>query len=158
MTSRAPGAAVESDHRARIAGVLAWLERWPNWILQLFFRIGVSGIFFNSGLGKIQSWGPTVQLFVDEYKVPLVPPELAAAMAATVELTCPVLLVLGFATRLATLPMLGMCFVIAVFVFPEFWYEQVLWAGPLLYLLAHGPGPISLDRWLRPLILGRRMG
>lgn len=158
MTGRVTGVAAENDHRPRIAGALAWLERWPNWILQLFFRIGVSGIFFTAGLGKSQSWGPTVQLFADEYKVPLLPPELAATMAATVELACPVLLVLGFATRLATLPMLGMCFVIAVFVFPEFWYEQVLWAGPLLYLLAHGPGPISLDRWLRPLILGQRAG
>ena len=130
-------------------------EQIPLWLVQIFFRIGVSGIFFNAGLGKIQSWSQTVQLFADEYKVPVLPPAVAATMAAAVELGCPILLCLGLATRLATLPMLGMCFVIGALVYPEFWYEQVLWAGPLLYLLARGPGPISLDRLLSPLILGR---
>jgi putative oxidoreductase len=127
--------------------------RVPLWLVQLFFRVGIAGIFFNAGLGKIRSWEPTVQLFADEYKVPLIPPEFAAATAASVELVCPVLLVLGLATRLATLPMLGMCFVIGALVYPAFWYEQVLWAGPLLFLLSHGPGPVSLDRWLGGLVL-----
>jgi len=134
---------------------LGLAERVPLWLVQIFFRVGVSGIFLNAGLGKIQSWSQTVQLFADEYKVPVLPPALTAYMAASVELACPVLLVLGLATRLATLPMLGMCFVIGALVYPEFWYEQVLWAGPLLFLLARGPGPVSLDRLLRPLILSR---
>lgn len=123
----------------------AYSGRIPLWLIQLFFRVGISGIFLRAGLGKIQSWAPTVQLFADEYKVPILPPQLAATIATTIELTGPVLLVLGLATRLATLPMLAMCFVIGVFVYPAFWYEQVLWAGPLLYLLANGPGPLSLD-------------
>ena len=134
---------------------LGLAERVPLWLVQIFFRVGISGIFLNAGLGKIQSWSQTVQLFADEYKVPVLPPALTAYMAASVELACPVLLVLGLATRLATLPMLGMCFVIGALVYPEFWYEQVLWAGPLLFLLARGPGPVSLDRLLRPLILSR---
>ncbi|HVM78930.1 MAG TPA: DoxX family protein [Stellaceae bacterium] len=132
---------------------LGLAERIPLWLVQIFFRLGISGIFFNAGLGKIQSWSQTVQLFADEYRVPVLPPALAAYVAASVELACPVLLVLGLATRLATLPMLGMCFVIGALVYPEFWYEQVLWAGPLLFLLARGPGPVSLDRLLRPLVL-----
>ena len=131
---------------------LSLAERIPLWLVQLFFRVGVSGIFFNAGLGKVQSWSQTVQLFADEYKVPLLPPEIAAKMAAAVELGCPILLVLGLATRLATLPMLVMCFVIGALVYPEFWYEQVLWAGPLLYLLARGPGPLSFDRLLAPFL------
>jgi putative oxidoreductase len=132
---------------------LGLAERIPLWLVQLFFRLGIAGIFFNAGLGKIQSWSQTVQLFADEYKVPVLPPALAAYVAASVELACPVLLVLGLVTRLATLPMLGMCFVIGALVYPEFWYEQVLWAGPLLFLLGRGPGPVSLDRLLRPLVL-----
>ena len=132
---------------------LGLAERVPLWLVQIFFRVGISGIFFNAGLGKIQSWSQTVQLFADEYKVPVLPPALTAYMAASVELACPFLLVLGLATRLATLPMLGMCLVIGALVYPAFWYEQVLWAGPLLFLLARGPGPVSLDRLLRPLIL-----
>jgi uncharacterized membrane protein YphA (DoxX/SURF4 family) len=41
--------------------------------------------------------------FTDEYQVPLLPPELAATMAASIELTTPVLLGLGFLTRAAAL-------------------------------------------------------
>ena len=54
-----------------------------------------------AGLEKVQSWQVTVQLFRQEYKVPLLPPEIAAGLAAAVELTCPVLLVLGLADHQA---------------------------------------------------------
>jgi len=82
---------------------------------------------------------------------------VAAALAASVELTCPVLLVLGLATRLATLPMLGMTFVIEAFVYPEDWIEHLIWASLLLFILTRGAGAISLDRWLAPRVLGRRV-
>jgi putative oxidoreductase len=129
----------------RVASVLALLERFPLSILQLMMRISVGAVFFNSGLTKIQSWQPTVALFANEYKVPVLPPEIAATLAATVELSCPVLLVLGLATRLATLPMLGMTFVIQTFVYPEDWIEHLGWATFLLFVLTRGPGAISLD-------------
>ncbi len=139
--------------RARIDEALALLERFPLAILQLMFRIGVAAVFWHSGMVKIASWQTTVALFAQEYQVPLLPPELAATLAATVELTCPVLLVLGLATRLATLPMLGMTFVIQTFVYPENWNEHLIWAGLLLFILTRGAGAISLDhliarRWL----------
>jgi DoxX len=104
------------DH---LLALLAWLERFPLAILQLLFRISIAAVFWNSGLTKLASWQTTVVLFRDEYKVPMLPPELAATLAASVELTCPVLLVLGLATRLATLPMLGMTFVIEAFARPR---------------------------------------
>jgi putative oxidoreductase len=132
----------------RIAPLLALLERFPLSILQFMMRISIGAVFFNSGLTKIQSWQPTVALFANEYKVPVLPPELAATLAATVELTCPVLLALGLATRLATLPMLGMTFVIEVFVYPEDWIEHLGWATFLLFLLTRGPGAISLDHFI----------
>jgi hypothetical protein len=67
--------------------------------------------------------------------------------------SCPVLLVLGLGARLATLPMLGMTFVIQTFVYPDNWNEHLIWAGMLLFILTRGPGPLSLDhviarRWL----------
>jgi putative oxidoreductase len=119
-------------------------------------RLSIGAVFFNSGLTKIASWQTTVVLFRDEYRVPVLPPELAASLAAATELTCPVLLVLGLATRLATLPMLGMTFVIEAFVYPEDWIEHLSWATLLLFILTRGPGAIALDRWLAPLVLGRR--
>ena len=142
--------------RARLAAIVARLERFPLSLLQLLFRVSIAAVFWNSGLTKIASWQSTVVLFRDEYRVPVLPPEIAATLAASVELTCPVLLVLGLMTRLATLPMLGMTFVIAVFVYPEDWIEHLGWASLLLFILTRGAGAISLDRWLAPLVLGRR--
>jgi putative oxidoreductase len=124
---------------------VALLERFPLSILQFMFRLGIAVVFWNSGVVKIQSWDPTVALFANEYKVPLLPPEVAATMAAAVELTCPVLLVLGLATRLATLPMLGVTFVIQTFVYPDLWHLHLAWATTLLFILTRGPGAISLD-------------
>ena len=141
--------------RARLADVVRRLERFPMSVLQLLFRVSIAAVFWNSGLTKIASWQSTVVLFRDEYRVPVLPPEVAAALAASVELTCPVLLVLGLATRLATVPMLGMTFVIEAFVYPEDWIEHLTWASLLLFILTRGAGPISLDRWLGPLVLGR---
>jgi putative oxidoreductase len=129
----------------RILDLRATLERFPLALLQLAARISMAAIFWNSGLTKIASWQTTVVLFRDEYKVPVLPPEIAATLAASTELSMPVLLVLGLFTRLATLPMLGMTFVIQTFVYPEDWIEHLTWATLLLFILTRGPGPIALD-------------
>jgi putative oxidoreductase len=156
MTSQPLDLPVSTRWRERIAALRATLERFPLSALQLMARFSIGAVFFNSGLTKIASWQTTVVLFRDEYKVPVLPPELAASLAAATELTCPVLLVLGLATRLATLPMLAMTFVIEAFVYPEDWIEHLTWATLLLFILTRGPGAIALDRWLAPLVLGRR--
>ena len=142
--------------RTRIADLVRHLERFPLGVLQFLFRFAIAAVFWNSGLTKVASWQTTIVLFRDEYRVPLLPPELAATLAAAVELTCPVLLVIGLATRLATLPMLAMTFVIEAFVYPEDWIEHLGWAALLLFILTRGPGPIALDRWLAPLVYRRR--
>jgi putative oxidoreductase len=156
MTSQTLDLPVSARWRRRLAGLCATLERFPLSALQFMSRLSIGAVFFNSGLTKIASWQTTIVLFRDEYKVPVLPPELAASLAAATELTCPVLLVLGLATRLATLPMLGMTFVIEAFVYPEDWIEHLSWATLLLFILTRGPGAIALDRWLAPLVLGRR--
>jgi putative oxidoreductase len=124
---------------------IAQLERFPLSVLQLLFRVSIAVVFWDAGVVKITSWQPTVALFANEYKVPLLPPELAATLAAAVELTCPVLLVFGLATRLATLPMLGMTFVIETFVYPDLWRIHLMWATILLFILTRGPGALSVD-------------
>ena len=101
-----------SGVRASLARLLDVLGRFPLALLQLMFRLGVASVFVKAGLTKIASWETTVQLFADEYKVPVLSPELAATMAATFELGCSALLILGLATRVATLPLLGMMVVI----------------------------------------------
>jgi putative oxidoreductase len=131
--------------QALFASARAWLERFPLSILQLGLRIGIGAVFFKSGLLKINSWEFAVKLFQDEYKVPLLDPVLAAQVTAFVELTVPVFLFLGLATRLATLPLLGMVFVIQTFVYPQAWTEHLLWASVLTFLLTRGPGALSVD-------------
>jgi putative oxidoreductase len=133
---------------ARVESVLDALSRFPAATLQFLLRFSIAAVFWHSGMTKIASWDTTIALFRDEYMVPVLPPELAALLAAAVELTCPVLLVLGLATRLATLPMLGMTFVIEVFVYPEQWIEHLMWASILLLILTCGPGALSIDHVL----------
>jgi putative oxidoreductase len=91
-------------------------------------------------------------LFQDEYKVPLLPPTLAATMATTFEVGCSSLLIAGLATRLATLPLLGQILTIQLFVYPQAWHEHLVWGAILLFLLTQGAGAVSLDylvsRWL----------
>jgi putative oxidoreductase len=131
--------------RAQVRAVLAQLEWFPLALLQLAFRIGIGGVFWHSGLTKIASWQTTLVLFRDEYRVPVLPVEIAASLATAVELTTPVLLLFGLASRLATLPMLGMTLVIQTFVYPEDWNEHLIWAALLLFILTRGPGVLSLD-------------
>jgi len=140
--------------RARVTALLALLGRFPLALLQLLFRLSIAGLFWSAGMTKLASWQTTVVLFRDEYRLPLLPPELAATLAAAIELSCPVLLALGLAARLATLPMLAMTFVIGVFVYPEDWIEHLGWAAMLLLILTRGPGAFSLDRLVARGILG----
>jgi len=142
----------------RVAAVLEGLSRFPAAILPFLLRLSIAAVFWHSGMTKIASWDTTVALFRDEYMVPILPPGLAASLAASVELTCPVLLVLGLASRLATLPMLGMTFVIEAFVYPEQWIEHLMWASILLLILTRGPGTLSLDHLLARKFLRGRNG
>jgi len=148
MTTHAMTMLPASGVRAAIARALDVLGRFPPPLLQLMFRLAVASVFLKAGLNKIASWELTVQLFADEYKVPLLSPDLAATMAATFEIGCSMLLILGLATRLATLPLLGMIAVIQTFVYPNAYSEHLTWASILLFLLTRGAGPWSLDRAL----------
>ena len=141
-TTSAPGV------RSRIASVTAFLGRFPIAVVQLLFRLAIASVFLKAGLNKLASWELTVQLFADEYKVPVLPPEIAARMAATFEIGCSLLLIAGLATRLATLPMLGMILTIQLFVYPNAYSEHLTWASILVFLLTRGAGPWSLDRVL----------
>jgi putative oxidoreductase len=124
------------------------LNRLPLSFVQLLMRVSVGSVFFTAGLLKYHSWDMTLMLFRDEYKVPLLPPDLAARMAMMQELTLPVLLFLGLFTRIATVPLLGMIGVIQVFVYPSAWVEHIVWASILLFLLMRGPGAVSLDHYV----------
>jgi len=134
--------------RPRIGAITAFLGRFPLSILQLGFRLAIASVFLKAGLNKLGSWEITVQLFRDEYKVPAFPPEIAAAMATTFEIGCSALLIAGLATRLASLPLLGMIGIIQLFVYPGAYSEHLTWASILGFLITRGGGSFSLDRLL----------
>lgn len=136
---------------------IGWLNSVPLSIPQVLARLAVAGVFFRSGMTKIANWDLTVQLFQDEYHLPILPPDLAAAMGAGLELSMPVLLVLGLFTRLATLPLLGMTAVIEIFVYPQNWPEHLTWASLLIFLLVRGPGSYSLDHAIARYVRSWRM-
>ena len=131
--------------RSRIVSLLDVVSRVPLTMHQLIFRLAVAGVFLRAGLLKIQGWESTLALFRDEYKVPVLPPEIAAVMSASVEVGCSILLLAGLGTRLATLPILGMIMTIQLFVYPQAWPEHLVWGSILLFLLTRGGGTVSLD-------------
>ncbi len=122
-------------------------------LLALTARVAVASIFFLSGRTKVDGIltvnDSAYALFREEYKVPLLPPEFAAHMAAYAEHLFPILLVLGLFTRFSALSLLGMTAVIQIFVYPGAWATHLSWAALMLYLIAHGGGTLALDRMLK---------
>ena len=120
--------------------------------IDLVIRLWVANVFWKSGLTKIASWESTVALFTYEYSVPLLSPEMAAFLGTAVELSMPVLLVLGLGTRLSA----GILFVfniLAVISYPDLneigIKDHQYWGLLLLVPLLHGPGKLSIDHFLR---------
>jgi putative oxidoreductase len=134
--------------------LISWLERIPYAFLAIPLRLAMATVFWNSAMTKLASWETAVALFTDEYRLPILPPELAAYIAVSIELTMPVLLVLGLATRPAAAVMLGMTAVIEVFVYPQAWPTHIQWAAMLLVLLARGAGKFSIDWLIHRRLLG----
>jgi putative oxidoreductase len=129
-------------------------------VLDLGIRLYMADVFFRSGLVKIRNWDGTLYLFENEYRVPLLPPELAAWLGTFGELLFPPLLALGLAARFAALSLSAVNLVAVV----SFWHvlaeneaarmSHVYWALLLLVTLCHGPGKISFDHWIRRRHLG----
>jgi putative oxidoreductase len=122
-------------------------------LIALAARFGIAGVFWLSGRTKVEGAltvsDSAIALFDEEYRLPLLPPELAAHLAAYAEHLFPVLLVVGLFTRASALALLGMTAVIQVFVYPAAWPTHLVWATAMLYLAGRGGGALSLDRLLR---------
>jgi putative oxidoreductase len=139
-----------------IRSIILLLEQIPVALPELVLRLGVALVFWRSGLTKLPFGNfATVALFQEEYRVPLLPPELAAYLATSIELVVPWMLVLGIGTRLGAAILLAQTLVIQIFVYPENYPDHLLWLGPLLYLLLRGPGKWSIDAVIRDRIGGR---
>ena len=148
-----------------ILATIGLLERIPHSLIAFLARFSIAAVFWASGQTKVEGLAVNIvsgdfqlgwprlsesalALFQYEYKLPLLPPEWAAPMAAVAEHLFPLLILVGLVTRFSALALLGMTLVIQVFVYPDAYATHGTWAAILLYLVARGPGSISLDHLL----------
>jgi putative oxidoreductase len=151
--------------RTLISRSIGIMEAIPYVLLALLARFSIAAVFWKSGQTKIEGFAvdllqgkveiglprvtaSAIDLFKEEYKVPLLPPELAAHLAAFAEHAFPVLILVGLATRLSALALLGMTLVIQIFVYPDAYPTHGVWAAVLLMLMKFGPGALSLDHMI----------
>lgn len=163
-SSLASGHATSLLHKI-ITRTIACFSIIPDSLVALLARFSIAAIFWQSGQTKIQGlaidiitgniqlgWPrlseSAVYLFKEEYRLPLLPPELAALMAASAEHVLSILLLIGLATRFSALGLFVMTMTIQLFVYPDAYPTHGVWAAALLFLMAKGPGRISIDHWL----------
>ncbi|MFN3984971.1 MAG: DoxX family protein [Rhodocyclaceae bacterium] len=155
-----PTATAALLHRA-----IALCDRIPHTLIALLGRFSIAAVFWKSGQTKIEGFtldlvagrfeaglprlaDSALFLFEHEYALPLLPPALAATAAAFAEHLFPALILIGLATRFSALALLVMTLVIQLFVYPAAYPTHGVWAAVLLWLIARGPGSLSLDHWL----------
>ena len=123
-------------------------EAIPDRFLVLAARLSLAAFFIRAGQTKLDGFdlsSGAQYLFQEEYKVPLLPWDVAAWMAIAAEHIFPILLIVGLATRLSALGLLGMALIIQFFVYPGSWPDHLMWATLLMLIIARGPGAFSLD-------------
>jgi putative oxidoreductase len=148
-----------------VRAIHAAMARIPDTLIAIVARFSIAAVFWKSGQTKIEGlaidivngeftlgWphlsDSAVFLFQEEYRLPMLPPELAAMAAASAEHLFPILILIGLATRLSALALLVMTLTIQLFVYPSAYPVHGVWAAVLLFLMAHGPGWLSVDHWV----------
>jgi putative oxidoreductase len=130
------------------------LNAAPYDILALIARAATFSVFWRSGTQKLSDWSATLALFRDEYHTPLLPPDVAAYTAASLEIGCSSLILVGLMTRVSTLLLLGMTATIQLFIYPEAWPTHIQWLAFMAVLVLRGPGRLSLDALVGPRLVG----
>ena len=132
-------------------GLIGLLARIPHSLIALLGRLAIGLTFWNSGRTKVEGWNifhvsdKTLFLFREEYKLPYLPPEIAALAAQVAEHVLSGLIIIGLATRFSALGLFIMTLVIEIFVYPNAYVVHGTWAAILLMLVKFGPGAFSLD-------------
>jgi putative oxidoreductase len=125
--------------------LLCIADHIPLSLVQLASRVAVAHVFWNSAQSKLASWPITIQLFAMEYRIPVLPPDIAAFLGTAVELTGAILVFFGLFTRIGALMLLGVVTMIQFLVYPGHWAEHLMWASLLGLLLSRGAGTFSFD-------------
>jgi putative oxidoreductase len=123
-------------------------------LLLLGLRLWVSWQFLKSGWLKLRDWDSTLFLFQEEYRVPLLSPELAAVAGTFGELFFPLLLIFGILGRYAAiglsavnvLAVVSYSHVLLTGGFEAALGQHYLWGLMLLVIVVFGPGSLSVQR------------
>lgn len=125
------------------------IEEYFAPLYDLAVRLWIGSVFWRSGVEKAKDWETTVFLFQDEYQLPILPPDVAAALGMATELSMPILLFVGLAARLASLPLIFLTCVIQFVLgasMPAYdSTEHFYWLFLLGAIFVRGPGKLSLD-------------
>jgi putative oxidoreductase len=139
-------------------GVIATLlYDWPcavasrlTWLAPLLARVTVGWVFATTGWGKLNNLQKVIDYFSD-LGIPY--PQIQASFASANEFVCGVLVLLGLATRVASIPLI----VVMLVAIRTAQWENVDSTAALLglvewsyivifaWLAIAGPGPVSLD-------------
>jgi putative oxidoreductase len=179
--NRGSARAAERARRSRsvvglsVDGFIATCSFLPYALVALVLRLVVARVFFLDGQSRVEglrvplTWhdfdfslvlpmqvkAEAVATFFTQVPRLPVPPVLAAYTVAGLEFILPILLVVGFATRLSALSLLALTAVFQVFIMPQaLWTAHLYWASMLLVLVSLGAGQISVDAIVR--FLARR--
>lgn len=163
-----------SSLRNTLVAVIALIEWGRNLVqaaaqpivVQAVVRLALAVPFWRSGVlkwdGFLQLNDTAVTLFTDEFMLqlpggpyPYPAPVTMAFLSGCAEITFPILLVLGLATRFAATGLLVMTLIVELTV-PDGWPVHVTWAAMALSLMAWGPGKLSLDHLLDMLVGGQK--
>ena len=139
-----------TDHVSRFRRLVLRVSTGLRWLPPTVARLAIGWIFLQSGWGKLQDLSKVVAYFAD---LGIPAPQIQAPLAAATEFVCGALLLLGLATRLASLPLIGTMLVAILTALRGdiqelsdlFGLAEFLYIALLLWLGAYGPGPISLD-------------
>jgi putative oxidoreductase len=124
-------------------------------LVQAVLRVALAVPFWRSGIlkwdGFLQLNDTAIDLFTQEFMLhlpggpyPFPMPAVMAFLSGCGEITFPILLVLGLATRFAGLGLLFMTLIVELTV-PDGWPIHITWAAMALAIMRCGPGRLSLD-------------
>ena len=121
-------------------------------IVEFIGRILLSALFLIEGVGKI-SMQEDVIMYMADYGVP----EILFIPAMILEILFPLLLIIGYKTKLSALIMALFTLTVAIIFhtnFSEgmqmiFFLKDIAIAGGFMIIIVYGPGKISLDHYFK---------
>ena len=142
---------------ARLRRLVLRVASALSWVPPTLTRLTLGWVFIESGWGKLHNLPKVVEFFT-QLGIPA--PQFQATLAAGTEFVCGILLLVGLATRIASLPLI-VVMVVAIATARKgdlngisdlFGFIEYLYIALCLWLCAHGAGPLSLDA-----VIARRM-